>query len=330
MISLLAAVVMATAPPAGTAAPVRDVATLVSEASAAMAQGNFEAAATAYAEAAALKPESAELTYNLGVAQFRKGEHQAAEESFRQAASMATGELRNRAMFNMGTSAYAQALKGTQKNQTPAPAEGGADPLQGATASIKEAIEHFARTLAEEPVDEDARVNGELAHRLRRMLEQLQQNQQPQGDQQQQQENPQGDRQQQQQQNQSEQGEPSQQQSEPQKSESESPSQEREGSPQSGEESESEPAEELPKEGKQEEQRPPQGQPQEQEPQEPQEQKGKPASAQAGQENDRPMTQDEVERILQAVRDKERRRREQAASQSSNQPRRPRAPEKDW
>ncbi len=68
----------------------------------ALAEGRFDDAANAYLEAAAEAPESAEIYYNLGNAQYRAGVFEEAQASFEYAGSMAKSDaLRSRCWYNM-------------------------------------------------------------------------------------------------------------------------------------------------------------------------------------------------------------------------------------
>ncbi len=69
----------------------------------ALAEGRFEDAVNAYMEAAADAPESAEIYYNLGNAQYRAGTLEEAASSFEYAASMAeTDAMRSKCWHNLG------------------------------------------------------------------------------------------------------------------------------------------------------------------------------------------------------------------------------------
>jgi len=69
----------------------------------AYAEERFEEAINAYMEAAADAPESAEIYYNLGNAQYRAGGFEEAMETFEYAASMAeTDAMRSRCWYNIG------------------------------------------------------------------------------------------------------------------------------------------------------------------------------------------------------------------------------------
>jgi len=75
---------------------------LFSEGNRAYAEGRFDDAINAYLEATAESPESAEILYNLGNAQYRAEAFEEAAGSYEQAASLAeTGALRSRCWYNM-------------------------------------------------------------------------------------------------------------------------------------------------------------------------------------------------------------------------------------
>lgn len=69
----------------------------------ALAEARFADAVAAYREAAADAPESAEIYYNLGTAQYRAGAFEESAESFEYAASVAgTDAMRSRCWYNLG------------------------------------------------------------------------------------------------------------------------------------------------------------------------------------------------------------------------------------
>ncbi|VGO16823.1 hypothetical protein PDESU_05415 [Pontiella desulfatans] len=70
---------------------------------AALAESRFEDAINAYQEALAEAPESAEIVFNLGTAQYRAGTFEEAVVSFEYAASMAeTDAMRSQCWYNIG------------------------------------------------------------------------------------------------------------------------------------------------------------------------------------------------------------------------------------
>jgi Ca-activated chloride channel family protein len=213
---------------------------------------------------------------------YRAGELELARELFATAASRAKAAIAARSMYNRGTTSYAeavQAMKGaSESGQSPADAQ----------KAVIETLERSLRELKDaaraDPSNADARANAELAYRvlkeLKKQQEQQQQQKQDQQQQDQQQEQKQDDQQQQQNddsQNQDGKQEPQQ---EPKNDEQQNDQQQ----PQNGEQKD---GEQQNGEQKQDEQQ--------------QEQ-------QTSEADKKPMTKQEVERLLQRIRDKERAR----------------------
>jgi Ca-activated chloride channel family protein len=249
------------------------------EAIAALKAGEYDDALDGLREAEVMLPDMPELIYNQAVAEYRLGNYDAAREHFNRALVTRDLDLEQRIKFNLGNCAYAEALERLTD-------------LPGAIEKARVAISHYQDALELDPLDNDARANIETANLLIRDLldkkkkeeEEKQQQQQPQQNQTSQ---PSEDQQQQQQQ-QSQQGEqPPEEQPQQGENESEQPEQpEQQGQPQP----QPSPDEQEQEDGNEEQQQG-QGRP------EPQER--------------REMSKEEADRLLQAVRDKERERREE-------------------
>lgn len=167
------------------AAPEKNVHTLVAEANRAFADGNYIAALETYKTAESVAPHSPELAYNQGVAYYKLGDLSAARDAFNRSLLTRDIELEAKVKFNLANVAYASALEMTSH-----PAE--------AIDFLKSAIGHYRDAVELDPMDEDARTNIELAHRLiRHLLEKLKQEQdeRQQQDDQEQREGDEGDRQ---------------------------------------------------------------------------------------------------------------------------------------
>ena len=166
----------------------------------------------------------AEVLYNLGVARFRAGDLTDAERLFRAAAERGRSEVAARAMFNEGTTAYAEVLRALSP-EAPEKAQGGdpeamtgaaqEDPLAQAIARLESGLRILKDAIRADPANDDARANAEFAQRLLRQLRQ-QQNQQQQSQDQQNQDQQNQDQQNQDQQNQDQQNQDQQQQPQPQ------------------------------------------------------------------------------------------------------------------
>ena len=271
------------------------------------AQGQrYDEAMTLYEQARVRLPEAAQIPYNMGVASFRQGNLQRAAELFDQARMLADDPaLRARSAYNLGTTAYRRFL---EQPQDPAQAD---NDLGQATEELKRALEQFREALDADPDNGDARANGELAYQWLKQLEQMQQQQQ------------QGEPQQQNQQQDQEQDQ--QQQDQQPSDDPNATNQPRDdASRQSGESGEQQPQEQQTpqpqdtdkqQDGQQEQAEPAEGRQAEDQP---------PEAQDPGQ---RAMTREEAERLLQSVRDKERRRAEELARrQAARQPQ----VDKDW
>jgi Ca-activated chloride channel family protein len=236
-------------------------------------------------------PQEAEIPYNMGVAAYRDGDRPRAAELFDQARMLtADPALRAMSAYNLGTTAYRRSL---QQPQDPAKPQ---TQLQDATGDLEHALEHFREALDADPADQDARANGELAYRwleqLRQMQQQMQQEQQGQP-----QEQPQQDQQQ--------------------------PQQPQEQQGQQGDQQEQDP--------QQQEQQQADRQDDQQQAQEQQAAESEQAEATEGERDEaaerKPMSREEAQRLLQQVRDKERRRQEELARrEAGRQP----PVDKDW
>jgi Ca-activated chloride channel family protein len=234
---------------------------------------------------------------------YRAGELELARDLFAAAAERAKAGVAARSMYNRGTTSYAEAVRAMES-------AGRADGSTNPQELQKEVIDTLERSLRElkdaaraDPRNTDARANAELAHRvlkeLKKQQEQQQQQQQQNQDQQQSGEQNGEQNQQNQQQQNGEQpeknddqknesgGEQDQPQQDQRRDGQEDQDQQRDG--QKGQESEAE-----------------ESKPDQATPDEPRTDEAKPNQPKA--ENRKPMTRQEVERLLQRIRDKERAR----------------------
>lgn len=338
----------------------------VKDANMAMDAGDFESARAAYDLALQADPSSAPALFNRGVAQYRSGDFEAAAESFATSASNADARLAAASMFNQGNSIYADALRQLPKEQSP-PANGAtaqapgqpkaqAQPdLNGAIEAVKKAFTHYKDAAIADQSDADARVNAETAHRLLEKLEEMrkqqeEQQKQNQQDQQQDQKNESEDQQQNQQQDQpqdqkqDQKQDPKDDQKQDQKNEDNKGGEEQPPKDQSQQQSPQDRQEDSDKQdskddskGQQDDQ-PKEQKPKEQDPkqepskEQPQDASGKkdgqsPGTAGGQTVPGAPLSNEDAQRILQGVRDREKARKEaKEAAQTTRQ-----APtSKDW
>lgn len=125
----------------------------VQEGNTALAAGRYDEALAAYKRAEVDMPDAAEITYNRGIALFRKGDTDAARSAFSDALRTRDPRLEARAKFNLGNCAYGVALQ--RENDLPAAIE-----------ELQKAISHWRDALALEPGDTAARQNIETAQLL--------------------------------------------------------------------------------------------------------------------------------------------------------------------
>lgn len=251
------------------------------------AAGEFDEALEVYKLAEADCPECPELAYNQGLAHYRMRDFEKAHEKFNEALLTRDLRLEQRAKYNLGNVAYAQAL------------EKMADP--------KEAVEHAQRAIAFyrdalelDENDTQARANIEIAQLLIKQLldeQKQQQEQEP---------NQQEDQQQQSEQN--EQCDNPQQGQSDEQPENQQDQQEQQQEGSQDQESDEQQQQQQQQEGQE-------GQPEQQEQQSGDAEPGDQQQAQAQQYEQRELTREEAERLLQAVRDKEAQRRDEKARQ---------------
>ncbi len=304
---------------------------LVSQGNNALQAGDPDKAIQSYEQASGLSPGRYEPLYNRAVAHYRKHEYDRARDLFTQALESSDRDTQARAQFNIGNCDYAQALELAQHDRP------------GAIKKLQNAISHYRGALAVNPQDADARANAELANTLIDRLGREQAQQQKQ----QQQDGEQG------QDRQGQQSEPGQDGQPDTQSDEQREDQQRQGrEPGNDEQDKQTPsASSDPSQGGQSGDQPqPDGQdsPSQQQPvgqdAQPQQQAGQDAQAGKGQdasqmvpggqsegENDasqvRVMTEQEAQKMLQAIRDRDLQRRLQQRQQSG----RGRAPvDRDW
>jgi len=258
---------------------------------------------------------SAVLAYDQAVAAYRAGDLQQAAKAFEEAMNTEDAALAAAAAYNLGNTTF---QLGSAPDQ-----QATGDHLKNAASMLTKAMEHYRAALSHNPNDQDARANGELTwRRLQEVLEQQQQQQSQEQDQKEQQQQPdeqQADGEQQQQdqqqsgeQDQQESGEQQQDQQQSGEQDQQQPSEQQpQDQQQSGEQDQQEPGEQQPQEQQQpgeQDQQPPEAQ--QQQPDGPQQQAEQQQASPSGTPR-KPgeMTKQEAQRMLQAIRDRERQRR---------------------
>jgi len=138
---------------------------LVLQGNQALTSGDQVKAMNLYEEADKLLPNSPEIAYNQGIAQYRNGSYDKAAERFTKALTTPDPELDAKARFNLGNCAYSSALKNKDKPEE-------------ALKLLETASGHFRDVLETHPGDTDARANLERAQVFIKQIKELQKQQQ--------------------------------------------------------------------------------------------------------------------------------------------------------
>jgi hypothetical protein len=313
----------------------------------------IEAAAEAFALAAALNPDSARAAFGLGAARYRLRDWSGAREAFSAAAERGDADLAAAATFNLGNSAYAEALELVDRLQSPRAGDATTeaapssteqrDPMAEVKTRLEEAIRHFRDAAVAAPADRDARANAQRARRLLKEIEQQEQEQEQEQEQQQEQQEQQEKQDEQEQQDQQQKQDQQDQQQKQEKQEQQEQQEKRDQQQkqdQQGQQDQQQKQDRQEPQDQQDQQQTPeqqQGRDQQQDPQqEPQQEQppsGDPSATSDQQKgtpvqvHEAPLTKDEVQRLLQAVRDREKARR---AKLDAQRQRRPVPTAKDW
>jgi Ca-activated chloride channel family protein len=252
--------------------------------------GQYADAIKALREAELMLPDMPQITYNQAIAEYRLGNYEKARELFNRALTTRDLDMEERIKFNLGNCAYAEALERLSD-------------LSGAIEKARLAISHYRDALDLNREDTDARANIETAYLLIKDL--LDKKKKEEEEKQKQQQNPSSQPSQDQECEQPQQGDQDQQQQQPQPQPGEEDQEQKD-------EQQQQPPQPEPGEGEQDRQdeSQPQPQPSPEEPSQDEAQKPPPRPAQPQEQNERKMSKEEADRLLQAVRDKERERRE--------------------
>lgn len=140
----------------------------VNDANALVRQGAFDQAIQRYTQINAPADQRDTLNYNLAVAQYRKGDLDAAEALFAEAAKSADTAVAASSRYNLGNCDYAKALHAAEQDKN------------AAIGLLQRAINSYRSALRLNPDLVDARTNIELAGELIRKLREEQQQQQQQ------------------------------------------------------------------------------------------------------------------------------------------------------
>ena len=160
----------------------------VNAANAAMRAQDWKAASDNLQQALAMRPDSKEVAYNLGVAKFQQGDFAAARKLFQESGQNTSADLAARSMYNQGNAIYADAMKNLPKAADNGKPPAGAaqapqippEELQKALQQVEQAFTHFKDASAANPSDEDSAANAETSLKLMKELKKLQEQQQQQ------------------------------------------------------------------------------------------------------------------------------------------------------
>lgn len=157
IIALSAAPVMAQSP-----VDVRQIATEINAANTLLRDGKVDEALDAYRKVVPGEQQRVELNYNMAVAEYKKGNIEAAEKLFTDVAGTASTMIAADSRYNLGNCQYAKALQLAEQHKP------------AAIELLREAIGDYRGALRGKPNNPDARANIELAGELIRKLEQEQ------------------------------------------------------------------------------------------------------------------------------------------------------------
>ena len=335
----------------------------VAEARKAMDAGDFAAAEKAYAQAIAADSSNSRAQFNQGVAQYKSQNLQGSSESFATAGQIGDPAVAEGAMFNQGDAAYSGAIKIIDSDDFKEPVGASAqdqentkrkEAIDAAIEAATRALTHFKDAASADQLDIDARYNAETATRLLKMLEEKKKEEEKKdggkkdedkkdGGEKGDQKDPQNGEQGEPKDDQSKNGPPKdegQQEKDKQgevgeKDQGEKGDQQEGDNPKESEEKKEEKMPDQSKDGKEAAPKPEdkgQKQAEGQKPgEEAQNQESKGQASQAGEPvKDAPLTKQEADRLLQAVRDREKSRKEDREAKELQKPTRRTPASKDW
>lgn len=163
--ALLLAATAVLQPVSGQVASDANPARQINQANALVREGNYEEALQEYGQIQTSETARDVLDYNQAVAQFRKGEVDAAESLFASSASSADPAIAADSRYNLGNCLYTRALKSAETDKS------------AALEQLGQAISHYRGSLRGNPDNADARANIELANEMIRKLTEEQEKQ---------------------------------------------------------------------------------------------------------------------------------------------------------
>ena len=338
----------------------------VAEGRKAMDAGDFAAAEKAYANAIAADSSNSRAQFNQGVAQYKSQNLQGSSASFATAGQIGDPAVAEGAMFNQGDAAYSGAIKIIDSDDFKEPMGTSAqdqentkrkEAIDAAIEAATRALTHFKDAASADQLDIDARYNAETATRLLKMLEEKKKEEEKKQEDKKQEDKKQEDKKQEdkkEEDKKGDQGEPKDDQSkgdqpkdqdqqeknkqgkEGKKDEGEKGDQQEGDNPKESEEKKEEMKKpDQSKDGKEESPKPEDKGQKQAEDQKPGEAaQGKDSKGQESQPGepvkDAPLTKQEADRLLQAVRDREKSRKEDREAKELQKPTRRTPASKDW
>ena len=333
----------------------------VAEGRKAMDAGDFAAAEKAYANAIAADSSNSRAQFNQGVAQYKSQNLQGSSASFATAGQIGDPAVAEGAMFNQGDAAYSGAIKIIDSDDFKEPVGASAqdqentkrkEAIDAAIEAATRALTHFKDAASADQLDIDARYNAETATRLLKMLEEEKKEEEKKQEDKKQEDKKQEDKKEED--KKGDQGEPKDDQSkgdqpkdqdqqeknkqgkEGKKDEGEKGDQQEGDNPKESEEKKEEMKKpDQSKDGKEESPKPEDKGQKQAEDQKPGEAaQGKDSKGQESQPGepvkDAPLTKQEADRLLQAVRDREKSRKEDREAKELQKPTRRTPASKDW
>ncbi|MDD2703414.1 MAG: tetratricopeptide repeat protein [Candidatus Omnitrophica bacterium] len=139
---------------------------IVSRANNLYRQKKYDEAIKLYNQAQIKSPDSPEINYNIGTAQYKKGEYASAVGFFEKATFSKDKALESKANFNIANSKY---KLGKVKENTE---------LEETVSLLRQSLDYYKRAIDLNPADRDPKINHELVEReLKMLLDKLKQEQ---------------------------------------------------------------------------------------------------------------------------------------------------------
>jgi Ca-activated chloride channel family protein len=116
-------------------------------------QKKYDEAIKLYNEAQIKSPDSPEISYNIGIAQYKKEDYEPAISHFEKATVSRDRMLEAKANFNIGNAKYklGKLKENTDLNQT--------------IELLRQGLDYYKRAIELDPKDEDAKINHELVEK---------------------------------------------------------------------------------------------------------------------------------------------------------------------